>query len=316
LYFIILIIIKRRLVMKKKRIVSTRREFLAKSSLAGLGTVFGTGIITSGFSLPSSGSSGGSDDSKTLALKPRYHRWYVDPGVEWLETNTRSANVDWKIPLAHTALVLVDVWQRHYIKDTQARAEVIINSRILPLLESLRKAGVQIIHAPSPEVAVTSPNWVRIQTKEQVFPAPDEWPPAEFRSSTGPYKPFAMPYEPMEEVREKMPPLTFHPKVVPLKGEPVVATGEELHQYCKKNKILFLLYAGFNTNACIINRNYGTIRMRDKGYRIILVRDCTTGMESKETQPTLAQTKGTILNLEMFDCFTVVSEDVISGLSL
>jgi nicotinamidase-related amidase len=313
---IILITIKSGSVMKRKKNVSTRREFLTKSSLAGLGTVLGAGISTSAFSRPFSGIMGNGDDNRTIAIKPRYHRWYVDPGVEWLETNTRSANVDWKIPVSQTALVLVDVWQRHYIKDTQARAEVIINSRILPLLVSLRKAGIQIIHAPSPEIAVTSPNWVRIQTKEQVFPKPDEWPPADFRSSTGPYKPFAMPYEPGEEVRNKMPPLTFHPKVVPLTGEPVIANGEELHQYCRKNKKLFLLYAGFNTNACIINRNYGTIRMRDRGYRIILIRDCTTGMESKETQPAMAQTKGTILNLEMFDCFTVTSDELISGLNL
>jgi nicotinamidase-related amidase len=300
--------------MKKKKIVSTRREFLAKSTLAGLGTVLGASISTSEFSRSVSGKREKADNDRTISIKPRYHRWYVDPGVEWLETNTRSANLDWKIPVSQTALILVDVWQRHYIKDTQARAEIIINSKILPLLASIRNAGIHIIHAPSPEIAVTHPNWVRIQTMEEVFPTPDEWPPAEFRSSTGSYKPFAMPYEPGEEVRNKMAPLTFHPRVVPLEGEPVVATGEELHQYCKKNKIVFLLYAGFNTNACIINRNYGTIRMRDRGYRIILIRDCTTGMESKETQPTLAQTKGTILNLEMFDCFTVVSDDLIAGL--
>jgi nicotinamidase-related amidase len=300
--------------MKKKKIISTRREFLAKSSLAGLGTVLGAGLTTSAFSQSIPDKREDAADNRTISIKPRYHRWYVDPGVEWLETNTRSANLDWEIPVSQTALILVDVWQRHYIKDTQARAEMIINSRILPLLTSLRKAGIHIIHAPSPEIAVTHPNWVRIQTREQVFPAPDEWPPAEFLSSTGIYKPFAMPYEPGEEIRQKMPPLTFHPKVMPLAGEPVVANGEELHQYCKRNKKLFFLYAGFNTNACIINRTYGTIRMRDRGYRIILIRDCTTGMESKETQPTMAQTKGTILNLEMFDCYTVTSDDLIAGL--
>ena len=300
--------------MKTRKIVSTRREFLAKSSLAGLGAVFVTSAGTSAFQSPVSGKIRDNTENRTLSIKPRYHRWHVDPGVEWLETNTRSASVDWNIPLSQTALVLVDVWQRHYIKDTEARAEKIINAKLLPLLTSFRKAGIHIIHAPSPEVAVSHPNWVRIQTREQVFNKYDEWPPAEFRSSTGAYKPFAMPYEPMEEVRLKMAPLTFHPKVVPLSGEPVIANGEELHQYCKNNQILFLIYAGFNTNACIINRDYGTIRMRDKGYRIILVRDCTTGMESKETQPTLAQTNGTILNLEMFACFTVLSDDLIAEL--
>jgi len=287
--------------MKK---VTTRREFIAKSSLAGAGTFIGLNF------------SHYSDKpaDKSISVKPRYYRWHVDPGVEWIEANTRYARLDWQIPVSQTALVLVDVWQRHYIKDPEIRAEEIIDTKLLPLLSSFRKAGIKIIHAPSPEVAVTHSNWVRIQSREQVFSKRDEWPPAEFLSSTGVYKPFAMPYEPMEEVRNKMAPLTFHPKVVPLEGEPVVANGVELHEYLKQNRILFLLYAGFNTNACIINRDYGTIRMRDRGYRIILVRDCTTGMESKETQPSMAQTNGAILFLEMFGCFTVLSSDLITGI--
>jgi nicotinamidase-related amidase len=165
-------------------------------------------------------------------------------------------------------------------------------------------------------VAVTHPNWVKIQTREQVFPKADDWPPPEFRSSSGSYKQFAMPDEPMEAVRQKMAPLTFHPKVMPLEGEPVVANGVELHEYLKRNKLCFLLYAGFNTNACIINRDYGTIRMRDRGYRIILIRDCTTGMESKDTQATMAQTNGAILFLEMFGCFTVTSDNIINGITV
>ena len=288
---------------------STRREFIVKSSLAGAGVLAGLNIPKRNELI----SPGLNDNSSatTLAISPRYYRWDVDQGEEWIEANTQYAQLDWKIPVSQTALVLVDVWQRHYIKDPEARAEVIINTKLLPLQNSLRKTGMKIIHAPSPEVAVTSPNWLKIQTKEQVFSKRDLWPPSDFLSSTGEYKPFAMPYEPMEEVRNKMAPLTFHPKVLPLKDEPVIANGFELHEYLKKNKLLFLLYAGFNTNACIINRDYGTIRMRDRGYKIILVRDCTTGMESKDTQATMAQTNGTILNLEMFGCFTVASDELI-----
>ena len=293
--------------------LSTRREFIAKSSVAGAGALIGLNSLgTEGLAIRAESPI---PDGNSLSLKPRYHRWHVDPGVEWREANTRAALLNWDIPVSQTALVLVDVWQRHYIKDPEERAEKIINTRLLPLLSVLRKKGVQIIHAPSPEVAVTHPNWIKIQTKDQIFGNRDVWPPTDFLSSTGPYSQFAMPFEPMEEVRRKMPPLNFHPKVQPLEGEPVVANGIELHEYLKKNKLLFLLYAGFNTNACIINRDYGTIRMRDRGYRIILLRDCTTGMESKDTQTTLDQTNGTILNLEMFGCFTVKSDEIISGLN-
>ena len=291
----------------------TRREFITISSMAGAGALVGLNKTQKGELIMPHLIDKSSD--RTLSVKPRYYRWDVDPGQEWIEANTRAAWLEWKIPVSQTALVLVDVWQRHYIKDPEYRAEEIINKKLLPLLVSLRKSGVKIIHAPSPEVAVTHPNWIKMQSREQIYSKHDEWPPEEFLSSTGAFKPFAMPYEPMEEVRSKMAPLTFHPKVLPLKDEPVVANGIELHEYLKKNKLLFILYAGFNTNACIINRDYGTTRMRDRGYKIILVRDCTTGMESKETQATMAQTNGTILNLEMFGCFTVTSAEITEGLT-
>ena len=98
--------------------------------------------------------------------------------------------------------------------------------------------------------------------------------------------------------------------------KPVVATGEELHHYCKQQGILFLLFACFNTNACILSRDKGTIQMSNRGYEVILVRDCTTGMvESNETQPTLSQTTGAILLLEMFGQYSVTSGEVISGFS-
>ncbi len=296
--------------MKKS---STRREFIAASSMAGAGTIIGLNNPITRVSIVR-----GEADifaEKNLSVKPRYHRWFVNPGQEWLETNTGYSSLDWKIPMANAAVVLVDVWQRHYIKEPEERAEKIINSKLLPLLASCRKKGLRIIHAPSPEVAVLHPNWVRLQPEEEFYPKTDEWPPADFRNSKGQYKSFAMPFEPREEERNNLPALTFHPKVLPVGNEPVVATGEELHRYCKKNKIMFLLFAGFNTNACILVRDYGTLKMRDRGYSVILIRDCTTGMESKDSQPTLAQTNGAILFLEMFGSFTVSSDEIITGLA-
>ena len=293
---------------------SSRREFISLGSMAGLGTVLGINSIPSVFNQAVHQKPENTVESKVLHIHPRYHRWFVDPGVEWIETNTGYASLDWKIPVSQVALVLVDVWQRHYLKDTEARAEDIINSNLVPLLAACRKTGFNIIHAPSPEVAALHPNWVKLQSGTELEQKRDDWPPVEFLNSTGPYKSFAMPFEPREEERNNLPALTFHPLVKPVGKEPVIANGEELHRYCKKTGILFLLFAGFNTNACILVRDYGTLQMGYRGYSVIVVRDCTTGMESKETQPTLSQTNGAILFLEMFGHFSVTSGDIISGL--
>lgn len=293
---------------------SSRRKFLKQSSLSGLGAFLGIRIAPSLFVPPISGKGGEVVSNRTLSVQPRYYRWYVDPGVEWLETNTGYAKLDWTIPISRTALVLVDVWQRHYIKDTEARGEAIITNKLVPLMTACRKGGMQIIHAPSPPVAKKLTNWVKLESETEMLPKHDDWPPPQFLNLSGSYQSYRRPVEPREEERQKLPPLQIHPKAQPLEQEPVVATGEELHRYCKQHGILFLFFAGFNTNACILSRDYGTIQMRNRGYEVILVRDCTTGMESKETQPTLAQTNGAILLLEMFGQYSVTSGEVIAGL--
>jgi len=282
---------------------NSRREFLIKTSLGGLGVIVDNSMWAH---LPVK--------PGNLVIRPRYYRWYVDPGVEWLETNTGYATLDWSVPISRTALVLVDVWQRHYLKDTEVREEAVIANHLVPLMTACRKAGLSIIHAPSPPVAKKHSNWVKLGSDAEMMPKHDDWPPAQFRDLTGPYHSYRRPEEPREADKQKLPPLYFHPKAHPIGKEPVVATGEELHRYCKQLGILFLLFAGFNTNACVLSRDYGTLQMSNRGYEVILVRDCTTGMESKETQPTLSQTTGAILLLEMFGQYAVTSDEVITGL--
>ena len=288
----------------KDRDIFSRRQFLKKNSQAAAGLALTTGFpaFVSGQSPPG-----------ILHIKPRYHRWHVDPGVEWVETNTGYATLDWRIPLSQVAIVLVDVWQRHYLRDTEARGEKIINEKLYPLVVKCREANMNIIHAPSPGVAMQHPNWVRLVDRTHESTAQDEWPPKDFRNLNAQFKQYRRPHEPREKERQELPALTFHPKIQPLSGEPVVASGEELHRYCRKEGILFLLFAGFNTNACILSRDYGTLQMSNRGYQVVLIRDCTTGMESAETQPSMSQTKSAILLLEMFGQYSITSDEIIRG---
>jgi nicotinamidase-related amidase len=236
--------------------------------------------------------------------------------VEWIETNTAYAHLDWTIPLKQAALILIDVWDRHYLKDTEARAEAVIDEKLVPLLNGCRDAGMTIIHAPSPTQATRHPNWVNAGKASAAATAlPADWPPPEFRSKSGPFQAYRRPSEPRDpELARLRADLNIHPKVLPMGEEAVVATGEELHQLCQRLGVLFLFFAGFNTNACILVRDYGTLEMSRRGYEVILARDCTTGMESRQSQPALSQTNGAILFLEMFGQYTVTSDEIRSGL--
>src|SRR4051812_33215667 len=55
-------------------------------------------------------------------------------------------------------------------------------------------------------------------------------------------------------------------------------------------------------------------RRTGSGYEVMVVRGCTTGMESRETQPALSQTRGEILFLERFGQSSDASDEIIAGL--
>ena len=132
-----------------------------------------------------------------ITISPRYYRWHVDKGVVWIEKNTSYAHLNWKIPLAQTALVLVDIWSHHYLKDTAARSEEIVRNNIVPLLDACRKAEMPIVHAPAPRLAEAHPSWVNLiekgetSTEATSTEAKNNWPPPAFRSKTGIYEHYA-----------------------------------------------------------------------------------------------------------------------------
>jgi len=257
---------------------------------------------------------------RSIHIRPRYYRLYTDPGVEEAEANYRYATLDWHVPLDEAALVLVDVWEWSFARDTRERMEKIVRGRIAPLLAACRRHGLQVIHAPAWPVATKHPNWVRLVDDPLKRPPRDpsspDWPPEEFRKKRGRYAAYARPFEPQQKAREEHRDTkrTFHPLARPVGDEAVVVNGEELHRLCAKRGIKFLFYAGFYANMCIERRDYAPYAMMPRGYECILLRDCTTGMETHETQADLVCTRGAIATLEQDGAYTLTAEELVSAL--
>jgi nicotinamidase-related amidase len=258
---------------------------------------------------------------RTVTIQPRYYRLFTDPGIEQAVSNYAYAELDWEIPLDEAALVCLDVWNRTpwAATDTQDRGEEIVRTKIVPVLETCRAQGMQVVHAPANPVAPKSPNWVDLIDDDEpqpAYPKSPDWPPADFRRKTGRYAMYARPQEPQEEAGAKFSAeeRDFHPLVRPVDDEAVIANGEELHRLCAQRDILHLFYVGFHTNACIVIRDYGVYHMLYRGYHTILIRDCTTGMELHDTQDELICTRGQIASLEQFDVYTITSNQMICSL--
>jgi nicotinamidase-related amidase len=236
-----------------------------------------------------------------LDIPARYYRVYTDVGVPCVESSFHFVERVLPVPIDQAALVLVDVWATHYIDSWLQRASDITRTRIVPAMEAARKAGMTIIHGPSPYIAdryVKAPPAPKTVTD----PPPPDWPPPAFRGSyrSGEYAAFGRDQEPILPgvYKRYETELDINPIARPLPGEPIIHTGAQMHALLADRKILHLFYAGFAANWCLIGRDYGILAMNDRGYNIILLRDATTGIEFHDTVHTLTATNMTVREIE------------------
>ena len=254
-----------------------------------------------------------------LRLPVRYCQLNVDDGAAWVEESFHLRQLEWEIDPAETALVMVDVWHIHPYESHLARGAQITRERIAPVVEFCRDTGITVVHAPSPGQAVKYPQWVRYAGDREIVgsgPAvQDEWPPKEFRTRTGEYERFAKPKVERRErwLKEVLPERKIMPCVEPQPDDFVVANGDQLHRLLRHRKVLHLLYCGFAANMCVLHRDYGIIAMGKRGYNIVLLRDCTTAIESSDTLPEMMHTTASISIVEMVHGVTTTSHELLAA---
>lgn len=108
--------------------------------------------------------------------------------------------------------------------------------------------------------------------------------------------------------------------VSPLENEIVLDSSNwipddrELQFILLRHDINTLFYAGFATDRCVLARPYGIERMRSLGYQVILLRDCTTGLEYHDTLEGMWVTQVAIHRIEEApNSYSCTAEDLIEG---
>lgn len=251
-----------------------------------------------------------------LKLPVRFLRHGTDDGIECIEEEILHEERHWSLPAEQSALVLVDCWAEHFIRSHQENSGRIMQEVLAPVVEAARRAGVLVIHAPSPNYIDIYPQWVAYASDRDLGfepPAPiPAWPPAEFRNRAGEYAAYKRPEEP--KVREWLTDMSRYriaDVLAPQPGDFVIRTGDQLHRLLTHQHRLHLFYAGFATNMCILYRDYGTRDMGRRGYNILLLRDCTDGIECRETREGRWQTQAAILSIEVGVGCSVTSQDFL-----
>jgi len=209
-----------------------------------------------------------------------------------------------EIDLARSGLVLVDTWNNHPIRSHLDATAAVMRDRIAPLLTAARTAGLPLFFAPSPDVAVRYPQWqARFSGRPGAAAPPPSWPPPELRGRTGEWARYRRRQAELPEeehaayfARTRWDGIAS--SVAPRGDEAVVATGHELHELLAERRIAFLFYVGFATNICVLHRDYGVLAMGARGYLPVLLRDCTVGIETRDTRDGMLTTRMAIHDVE------------------
>ena len=225
-----------------------------------------------------------------------------------VEANFRYEEKVLHIETDQTALILVDCWDHHYIESHLRRAKEIVGTRLAPFAGFCRNAGILVVHAPGLGVADRYTDWMENPEDWDRDPAPPDWPPEEFRQRTGPYAELDRGFTSTPLLREWMDYgrncMGIMPELGPVPGDVAIADGVQLHALLSNRRLLHLLYAGFATNWCVPNKDYGMRAMAARGYNIVLLRDATTAVETHETYEDELMKRVAIQTAEMMTGFS------------
>ena len=215
---------------------------------------------------------------------------------------------------AETALVLCDVWDRHWCRGAVERLERLL-PRMNQVVASARRKGVLIVHAPSD----TMDFYRDSPARRRVLQAPSAEPPPE--------QPHADPPLPIDASDggcdtddnlggvDEIVWTRQHPAIeIDHEQDAISDDGRELYNLYRQRGIKNVIVLGVHTNMCVLNRSFAIKQMVRWGFTVALVRDLTDAMYSPAHPPYVSHDAGTQLTVafvEKFWCPTILSQDLL-----
>lgn len=183
-----------------------------------------------------------------------------------------------------TAIIVIDMWNRHWCKTFTARAESLI-PQMNRTTEACRKLGIQVVFAPA-EVAdfyKDTPQRKSMQAIAQhpkpqrvVFNPPNPPGPID-NCECGPSRPCPVAYVWKRQNAD-----------LEIADNDLIGncTDErELLNLCQERGIDTLLYAGVASNMCVLNRPFGILNMKRYGLRAVVIGDLVKAITANGIGP-------------------------------
>ncbi|HWA96578.1 MAG TPA: hypothetical protein VG844_18415 [Terracidiphilus sp.] len=241
-----------------------------------------------------------------LPLRTRIQPFRADGS--WVE-----AQFGVKLVNAKTAIIITDMWDKHWCPSETERVKVLAQ-RMEPLLDKARRSGMLIIHAPSSTMNFYANSPGRLSAKM----APHVQPPPELNI---PDLPLPIddsdggcdtPTRQYDAWSREISTLSIKP------GDVISDNGAEIYNVLKQHHIETVLYVGVASDMCVLDRSFGIKQMSKWGVRCILIRDMTDAMYDSRMRPHVSHSEANemvIRYIEQHWAPTVTSSQVLAALS-
>jgi len=213
-------------------------------------------------------------------------------------------------PADETALLLCDMWDRHWSRGATERVEAMA-PRVNAVVQAARSRGVQIIHAPSD----TMDFYAGTPARQRMIDAPPVDPPAPQERPDPP-----LPIDASDGGSDTGEQPWFkawsrqHPAIeIDQEKDGLTDNGQEVYNFLRQRGIKNLIILGVHTNMCVLGRSFGIKQMVKWGLNVVLVRDLTDAMYNPARPPYVSHDEGTRLvveYIEKFWCPSIASADL------
>ncbi|MDR1981142.1 MAG: isochorismatase family protein [Tannerellaceae bacterium] len=217
---------------------------------------------------------------------------------------------------AETAIIICDMWDRHWCDDATARV-----AEMAPVMNNLltvaRAKGVKIVHAPSDcmdyykdypgrkEAMKYKDKKIAALADGSKLPSEDGVPWPVDQSDEGCENNDCYAHRVWEKQIDAL----------DIKDQDLISdSGAEIGAYFKKKGVKNVILVGVHTNMCVIGRSFGLRAMKRMGMNVVLMRDMTDLMYNHEMAPFVDHFSGLDLMVEYIEtyvCPSIVSTDFL-----
>lgn len=224
-----------------------------------------------------------------------------------------------------TAVVVCDMWDRHWCRGATARVAEMA-PRMNALLQAARARGALIVHAPSDTMAFYADWPQRRRALEARSRRPAAAPELNRWRSLDPAREPALPIEDSDGGCDDDPPCVppqgrypWQRQIPTLEIAPadiVSDRGDEIRAVLEEAGIRHVLILGVHANMCVLGRPFAIRALVGAGYEVALMRDLTDTMYHSRRRPYVSHFAGTdlvVAHIERYWCPSVTSADLLGG---